>query len=188
MAVRSWLVLLISHAYLCDGAMAVVCRHAPVVMAAKAKAGKGKAKATRAKAAGFGGGFGASPAKPLVIPSLELRTGARIPMLGFGTYTIEGDELRRALDHAIGAGYRHFDTARAYQNEALVGAAIAASGVPREEYFITTKLWTSDHGEQAARRAIEASLHELGTPYIDCMLVHGPDNLGQSAEEKVARR
>ena len=156
--------------------------------AGKTKAKKGKTKA-KPKAGGFGGGFGASAkVKQLSIPTLELSNGLAIPALGFGTYTIGGEELRQALDHAIGAGYRHIDTARIYQNEDVVGAAIAASGVPREEFFITTKLWTTDHGEGPARQAIETSLRELGTPYVDCVLIHGPDNLGSSPEEKIELR
>ena len=86
------------------------------------------------------------------------------------------------------AGYRHFDTARAYQNEATIGAAIAASGLPREDFFITTKLWASDHGTDNTNAAIDQSLEALQTPYIDLLLLHGPDNGGSSAEEKIELR
>lgn len=116
-------------------------------------------------------------------PSLQLNTGARIPALGFGTYLTNGEELRQALQCAIEAGYRHIDTAHGYQNEAVVGDAIAESTIPREEFFITSKLWCSDHGTKRTRRAIEASLRELGTPYIDCFLIHAPDNQGATPEE-----
>jgi len=159
-----------------------------MMAAAKSKARRGKGKTSSAKAAkSTFGGFGAQP-KVLSIPTLKLSTGASIPAVGFGTYTIGGEALRKALDHAIATGYRHFDTARAYQNEAVVGAAIAASGLPREDFFITSKLWGTDHGEGRARRAIEASLSELGTEYVDLMLIHGPDNFGSSAEEKCTLR
>ena len=159
------------------------------VMMAKAKA---KAKKPKAKSAGggFGGskGFGSAP-KPVAIPSLELNTGAAIPSLAFGTYKCPpGDELAGALECAIAAGYRHFDTARAYQNEATIGAAIANSGVPREDFFITTKLWASDHGTDNTNLAIDQSLEALQTDYIDLLLLHGPDNGGSSADEQIELR
>ena len=160
------------------------------VMMAKAKA---KAKKPKAKSAGggFGAskGFGGAAPKPVAIPSLELNTGAAIPSLAFGTYKCPpGDELASALETAIAAGYRHFDTARAYQNEATIGAAIANSGVPREDFFITTKLWASDHGTDNTNLAIDQSLEALQTDYIDLLLLHGPDNGGSSAEEKIELR
>ena len=160
------------------------------VMMAKAKA---KAKKPKAKSAGggFGAskGFGGAAPKPVAIPSLELNTGAAIPSLAFGTYKCPpGDELASALETAIAAGYRHFDTARAYQNEATIGAAIAASGLPREDFFITTKLWASDHGTDNTNLAIDQSLEALQTDYIDLLLLHGPDNGGSSAEEKIELR
>ena len=141
-------------------------------------------KAKPAKPASKAGGFG-SAKKPVaaVIPMVQINTGAEAPALCFGTYKANGVELEEALKSAISAGYRHFDTARAYQNEALVGAAIAASGIPRKDFFITTKIWATDHGEEQTRKAIEASLRELGTQYVDMMLIHGPDNGGSSAEE-----
>ena len=148
-----------------------------VVMAAKKNAKK-------AKPAAKAGGFGATK-KPTaaIIPTVQLNTGMNAPALCYGTYKANGPELEEALKIAIASGYRHFDTARAYQNEGLVGAAIAASGIPREDFFITTKIWATDHGEKRTRAAIEESLRELGTPYVDMMLIHGPGNDGSSPDE-----
>uniref|UniRef100_A0A7S3AVQ1 NADP-dependent oxidoreductase domain-containing protein n=1 Tax=Haptolina ericina TaxID=156174 RepID=A0A7S3AVQ1_9EUKA len=115
------------------------------------------------------------------VQRLRLNTGAEMPALGFGTYLTGGDELRWALRCAIAVGYRHIDTAHGYQNEEIVGDAIAKSGLPRESFFITTKLWCSDHGTESTRAAIDASLRALGAPYIDCYLMHAPDNQGTSA-------
>eukprot|EP00966_Prymnesium_polylepis_P266723 6161905-Prymnesium_polylepis.1 len=129
-----------------------------------------------------------SQARQQAVPTLTLNTGASIPALGFGTYLANGDDLARALRSAIDAGYRHIDTAHGYQNEAVVGEAVAASNIPREEFFLTSKLWCSDHGAKRTRRAIEASLRELGTSYIDCFLIHAPDNQGASPEEVVELR
>ena len=129
------------------------------------------------KPAKKGGGFGARAngfgKRPPAMPTIKLNTGADVPLLAFGTYRTGGAMLRQALEHAIASGYRHFDTASCYENEAVLGAAIRASQVPREEFFITTKLWCTDHGTERTRRAVEASLKELGT-YIDLYLIHGP--------------
>uniref|UniRef100_A0A7S0L8G3 NADP-dependent oxidoreductase domain-containing protein n=1 Tax=Coccolithus braarudii TaxID=221442 RepID=A0A7S0L8G3_9EUKA len=179
------LLLTILHLYAAQGT--ATARSSAIVMAtARPKKGKGKSKPPKAAQGGFGG-FSAQP-KTVTIPSLQLSSGVSIPALGFGTYRTGGVELRAALDHAIAVGYRHIDTARVYQNEAVVGAAIAASGIPREEFFITTKLWGTDHGDENARRAIQLSLSELGMEYVDSVLIHGPDNLGSSAEEKILLR
>lgn len=186
---RCTLVAILLALHLANATTINAARHSAVMMAANKKK-KTKSKPAKAAKGGFGGGgFGASKQpKAVEIPSIELSTGAQIPVLGFGTYRTGGDELRQALDEAIAAGYRHIDTARVYQNEDVIGAAIAASGIPREDFFITTKLWGTDQGEDNARRAIQASLQDLGTSYIDCALIHGPDNNGNSAEEKVALR
>ena len=152
---------------------------------------KAKKKAAKPKkgAGGFGVSKGFGGAKAVAVPTLQLNTGAEIPSLAFGTYKCApGPELAAALECAIAAGYRHFDTARAYQNEEVVGAAIAASGIPREDFFVTTKLWATDHGTENTNRAIDESLAALGTPYIDLLLLHGPDNAGSSAEEKIELR
>lgn len=106
------------------------------------------------------------------VPSTTLNTGAQIPRLGFGTYLANGDELYDALLVAFKVGYRHVDTAAGYYNEEVVAAAIADSGVPREEYFVTTKLWCDSHGTGPTRKAISKSLKRLQTAYIDLYLIH----------------
>lgn len=96
-------------------------------------------------------------------------------MLGFGVYQIPADQTERAVLHAFEAGYRAVDTAAAYANEEAVGQAIAASGIPRDELFVTTKLWIQRRpGEQPVRRAFEASLGRLGLDYVDLYLIHQP--------------
>jgi diketogulonate reductase-like aldo/keto reductase len=108
-------------------------------------------------------------------PTLTLRGGAKIPVIGLGVYqTTPGETTHRAVLDAIALGYRHVDTARIYDNEEDVGRAIRASGVPREEIFVTTKLWNSDHGYDRTLRACDASLARLGLAYVDLYLVHWP--------------
>jgi len=144
-------------------------------MMAPAKAAKRKAKSRKpAKGVSAAPSRGFGQQRPPAMPSVELNTGARIPLLGFGTYKTGGDGLQVALRHAIAAGYRHIDTAACYENEEVVAAAIAESKIPRDEFFLTTKLWCTDHGTERTRRAIESSLERLGTEYIDLYLVHGP--------------
>lgn len=106
------------------------------------------------------------------VPNLELNTGADIPQLGFGTYKIVGGDAKTPVAEAIAAGYRHIDTAALYQNEESVGQAIAESGIPREEFFITTKLWNTD--QDRAEAAFEESLQRLGLDYVDLYLIHWP--------------
>lgn len=107
--------------------------------------------------------------------TLLLRDGRRIPRVGLGVFRApRGETTRAAVRAALAAGYRHVDTAAVYGNEADVGAAIRESGVPRDEVFVTTKLWNQDHGEEAALRAFEASLARLGLGYVDLYLVHWP--------------
>ena len=107
--------------------------------------------------------------------TVALRHGVRIPVLGLGVYQSRpGSETREAVRSALQLGYRHVDTARAYGNEEDVAAGIAASGVPRDEVFVTTKLWNSDHGYDATLRACDASLARLRTERIDLYLVHWP--------------
>jgi 2,5-diketo-D-gluconate reductase A len=108
------------------------------------------------------------------VPTLFLDNGVEIPIVGFGVYQIPPEETERAVSDALAVGYRHIDTAAAYQNEAEVGRAIRASGIPREELFITTKLWIQDAGEQRAHRAFETSLERLGLDYLDLYLIHQP--------------
>ena len=159
---------------------------APVCGMAAKKRSK-QAKAAKSKPAARG--FGTYKPKQAVIPSLQLNTGATLPALCFGTYKLGGEELKTALQSAIAAGYRHFDTARAYQNENIVGAAIAESGVSRDDFFLTSKLWGTDHGRERAQQAIEETLAALDTTYLDSLLIHGPGgNAGRSPEEIVALR
>jgi methylglyoxal/glyoxal reductase len=107
--------------------------------------------------------------------TVTLRGGVEMPMLGLGVWqTPPGDDTRNAVAAALAAGYRHVDTARAYRNEADVGAAILASGIPRREVFVTTKLWNSDHGYDRTLRGIDKSLATLGLEQVDLYLVHWP--------------
>lgn len=104
-----------------------------------------------------------------------VRAGAAtIPGLGLGTFRLRGDEAVAITERALAEGYRHIDTAQAYENEAEVGAGIAASSVPRDQVFLTTKIWPSDFAEADFLRAADASLKRLGTDYVDLLLLHWP--------------
>ena len=103
-----------------------------------------------------------------------LNNNVKMPQLGFGVYQTPVDETKQAVLEAIEVGYRSFDTAQAYGNEAGVGEAIKASGLPREEFFITTKIWISHAGYDKAKASIEESLKKLQTNYIDLLLIHQP--------------
>jgi len=106
---------------------------------------------------------------------LALNTGAEIPQVGLGVYqSPRGAGTRDAVLAALRAGYRHIDTARVYGNEPDVGAAVRASGIPRGQIFVTTKLWNDDHGHDAALRAFDASAMRLGLDYVDLYLIHWP--------------
>lgn len=107
---------------------------------------------------------------------VTLNNGVRMPQLGYGVYQVDAAETERCVLDAISAGYRSIDTAQAYNNEEGVGAAIARCGVPREELFITTKVWISNAGQQKAAQSIDESLRKLGTGYIDLLLIHQPFN------------
>jgi diketogulonate reductase-like aldo/keto reductase len=107
--------------------------------------------------------------------AVALSTGARLPHLGLGVFqAAAGGSARQAVVDALEIGYRHVDTAAAYRNEQDVGEAIRASGVPRSEIFVTTKLWNDDHGFDAALRAFDLSLARLGLTYVDLYLIHWP--------------
>ncbi|MFZ0385957.1 MAG: aldo/keto reductase [Solirubrobacteraceae bacterium] len=108
------------------------------------------------------------------IPNLTLNDSHTIPQLGFGVFQVPPAETETAVAHALAAGYRHIDTAAAYRNEAGVGAATATSGIPRDELFVTTKLFNDQHGADTARPALERSLKQLGYDYIDLYLIHWP--------------
>ena len=107
-----------------------------------------------------------------IVPNLTLNNGVTIPQLGFGVFQVPQGQTQRVVEDALEAGYRHIDTAAAYGNEAAVGAAIAASGIAREEIFITTKLRNGEHG--TAAEAFEASRKALGVDVIDLYLIHWP--------------
>lgn len=109
-----------------------------------------------------------------IVPRLQLNDGFSIPQLGFGVFRVDPNETERIVAEALEVGYRHIDTARIYGNEVGVGRAIAASGIPREELFITTKLWNDDHATQSAFDAFDASLERLGLDYVDLYLIHWP--------------
>ncbi len=108
------------------------------------------------------------------VPVLTLHDGVEIPQLGFGVFQIPAEETQEAVEEALGVGYRHVDTAAAYGNEAGVGAAIAATGVRREDVFVTTKLWNSEQGYDSTLAAFEMSLERLGTGHVDLYLIHWP--------------
>lgn len=108
---------------------------------------------------------------------MELSNGVSMPQLGFGVFQIPTHEdAKKATLQAIKAGYRLIDTAAAYMNERAVGEAIKESGVPREDLFITTKLWVQDMGYEATQKAIDHSLARLGLDYLDLYLIHQPLN------------
>ena len=105
--------------------------------------------------------------------NIKLNNGILMPAVGLGTWKSKpGRETEQAVLWALEAGYRHIDTAAIYGNEASVGRAIRASGVPRKDIFITTKLWNNDHGDP--RKALDLSLRKLGTDFIDLYLIHFP--------------
>ena len=108
------------------------------------------------------------------VPNITLNNGIEMPILGYGVYLIPPAETEKAVTNALEAGYRSLDTAAAYQNEEAVGRAIAASGIPRSELFITTKLWIQDAGEKNTALAYERSLRNLGLDYVDLYLIHQP--------------
>ncbi|MEU3482838.1 aldo/keto reductase [Streptomyces sp. NPDC033754] len=97
-----------------------------------------------------------------------------MPQLGFGVWQVPDDEAATAVSTALEAGYRSIDTAAIYQNERGTGQAVAASGIPREELFVTTKLWNSEQGYDATMRAFDASLDKLGLDHVDLYLIHWP--------------
>ena len=106
---------------------------------------------------------------------ITLNNGVRMPQLGFGVYQIPNvAECQRAVEDALSVGYRLLDTAASYGNEEAVGAAIRASGLPRDEVFVTTKLWMSDASYEGAKRGFDASLKRLGLDYVDLYLIHQP--------------
>lgn len=108
------------------------------------------------------------------VPSLTLNNGLEMPQLGFGVWQVPDDEASKAVATAIEAGYRSIDTAAVYGNEAGTGKGIAASGVERDELFVTTKVWNADQGYDSTLRAFDASLDRLGLDHVDLYLIHWP--------------
>ena len=107
-------------------------------------------------------------------PLIELNNGIQIPQLGFGTFRVSVEETQKVTEEALAVGYRHIDTAAGYYNEAGVGAALKASGLPRESVFVTTKLRNGDQGYDNALKAFEESRAALGVDVVDLYLVHWP--------------
>ena len=104
---------------------------------------------------------------------VTLNNDAKIPQFGLGVFMVpDGEETEKACLDALKLGYRHIDTAHAYQNERSVGKAVAESGIPREEFWITSKLWPSEYGEEKSSDAIDKMLKRLDTDYIDLLLLH----------------
>lgn len=103
-----------------------------------------------------------------------LNNGVRMPMLGYGVYQVSNEECERCVLDAISVGYRAIDTAQSYGNEEAVGSAVQKCGVPRDELFLTTKVWISNAGYEAAKDSIDRSLQKLRTDYIDLLLIHQP--------------
>jgi 2,5-diketo-D-gluconate reductase A len=110
----------------------------------------------------------------MTVPALPLNSGHSIPQLGLGVWAIDPSETERVVLEAMEAGYRHIDTAAAYGNEEGVGKAVAGSGLPREEIFVTTKLPNHEHGTTVVRDSFRASLDRLGLDYVDLYLIHWP--------------
>jgi len=108
------------------------------------------------------------------VPRIPLRGDTEIPQLGFGVFQVPPADTAEVVTRALQTGYRHIDTAAAYQNEAEVGQAFHASGLPREDVFITTKCFNTDHGYEEARHAFKQSLERLGLDYVDLYLIHWP--------------
>jgi 2,5-diketo-D-gluconate reductase A len=108
------------------------------------------------------------------VPSVSLSDDVEIPQIGFGVFQVPADETQAVVEAALEAGYRHIDTAAAYRNERGVAAGVAASGIPREEIFITTKLWNAEQGFDSTLAAFEKSLEALDTGHVDLYLIHWP--------------
>ena len=105
---------------------------------------------------------------------VKLNNGVEMPILGFGVYQIPREETKKCVLDAISVGFRAIDTAQSYFNEAEVGDAIKESGIPREEFFITTKIWIDNYGYEKCKASVEESLKKLKTDYIDLVLLHQP--------------
>jgi 2,5-diketo-D-gluconate reductase A len=109
-----------------------------------------------------------------VVPEIPLNDGTTIPQVGFGVYKVPEDDTERVVSDALSVGYRSIDTAALYGNEAGVGKAIRASGIPRDEIYVTTKVWNDMQGRELARTSFERSMEELGLERLDLLLIHWP--------------
>lgn len=118
--------------------------------------------------------------------TIALNTGAEMPVVGLGVFQMDDAQVREAIPTAVEAGYRLIDTASRYYNEEAVGKAIAELDVPREELFVTTKLWFKDHGRTKTKDALKVSLAKLGLDYLDLWLIHQPFNDYYAAWEAMA--
>jgi 2,5-diketo-D-gluconate reductase A len=105
---------------------------------------------------------------------ITLNNGVQMPILGFGVFQVPEEQTEQVVSDALAAGYRAIDTAASYGNEEAVGRAIAKSGIPREELFVTTKMWIQHTGEDTATREFDQSLRRLGLDYLDLYLIHQP--------------
>jgi 2,5-diketo-D-gluconate reductase A len=110
----------------------------------------------------------------MTVPHVTLNNGIEVPQLGFGVWRVPRAETRRVVTAALEAGYRHIDTAKLYDNEEAVGAAVRDSGLDRDQVFVTTKVWNSDQGYDATLRAFDASMDRLGFDVLDLYLIHWP--------------
>src|SRR5277367_815021 len=113
---------------------------------------------------------------------LQLPNGRTMPVLGLGTWELRGKACVGAVTEALQMGYRHIDTAEMYENESEIGKALAQSGVPRGELFITTKVWSNHHRAAAFQKAVEDSLKRLGLSHVDLLLIHWPNPVVPLAE------
>lgn len=111
---------------------------------------------------------------PTLVPRITMNDGYAIPQIGLGVWQVPDEVATDAVLHALACGYRHIDTAALYYNEEGVGRALAATTVPREEIFVTTKVWNTDQGFDATLRAMDLSLSKLGLDYVDLYLIHWP--------------
>ena len=117
--------------------------------------------------------------------------GANIPAIGFGTWTLEGAECANLVEHALACGYRHIDTAAMYGNEEAVGAGLRASGLSRDDIFVTTKIWHTDLAEGDLQGSLQASLERLQVEQVDLALIHWPSSNGVplvSRTERIRQR
>ena len=110
----------------------------------------------------------------MTVPDLTLNNGVTIPQVGFGVWRVPDDQTQAAVTAALDAGYRHVDTATLYDNERGVGDAVRASGLDRDQVFVTSKVWNDDQGYDATLRAFDASMDRLGFDVLDLYLIHWP--------------